>query len=350
MAGGLVGAALLSGLGQGMSNVAQTGMQVLGASFLQQQRQAAEDRRLAIMEKYASEREARGYAHQATMQKGQHDFARTQQQETFAHSDKAAEDAVTRAQRVAREERERQRNPEEIAADADAEALRFRVGEGTRTAKRKDELAWNVEAEATKAELLAGNKNYLESVAKIKDASQTEGDRAESALKVLQLQQSKEGETLKQAYVTAVQSGDQAKIASAKKAFQAFSEKPWEDDKLTAKMASDGLRESGNEIVRLSAQMKDVMPGSPEAAGLQRRLQTAQDSHDAYDTILKTRLGMPTQTQKKGPDFANFKDPMKPETLNAGTSSPGTPASPTPSPDADAYLAAKRQEAAQRPA
>lgn len=347
MASGLIGAALASGFGQGLSNAAQTGMQIMGASMLQKERLAADERRMAIMEKYAAEREGRGYAHQETMLGKQQDFARGQQQEQFGQNQLSADLAVGRAETAAERERTRQRDPNTITADAKAEEERYNATSGVRVSKRKDELGWSIEAEATKAELLAGNKNYLESVAKIKDASQTEGDRAESAMKVLQLQQSKEGESLKQDYVSAVKSGDQGKIATTKKAFQAFSEKPWEDDKLTAKMASDGLRESGNEIVRLSAQMKDVMPGSAEAAALQRRLQTAQDSHDAYDTILKTRLGLPGQSPKKGPDFANFKDPMKPDTLNAGTPAPTVP-SPARTAEATNYLATKREEVAQR--
>lgn len=73
MAKGLIGAAMLSGLGQGMTNVSNTlgqAAQFVGASMLQRERNEMEMNRLKIMEQAAAAREQRGY-----------DFQRGQAQE-----------------------------------------------------------------------------------------------------------------------------------------------------------------------------------------------------------------------------------------------------------------------------
>ena len=68
MARGLIGAAMLSGAGQGLANAAGTGIQIYGTMMLQQQREQMEERKLKLMEQFASEREQRGYDFQRGMQ------------------------------------------------------------------------------------------------------------------------------------------------------------------------------------------------------------------------------------------------------------------------------------------
>lgn len=81
MAFGMLGAAMASGMGQGLANASSTGMQLVGASMLQRERADMENKRLAIMEQYASAREQRGYQHQdETLAKTQ-EFQRGMEQE-----------------------------------------------------------------------------------------------------------------------------------------------------------------------------------------------------------------------------------------------------------------------------
>lgn len=67
MANGLIAASMLSGFGQGVADAAKTGMQFVGASLLQRERQAMEDRRMQLMEQAAAAREQRGYDFQRGM-------------------------------------------------------------------------------------------------------------------------------------------------------------------------------------------------------------------------------------------------------------------------------------------
>lgn len=68
MAKGLLASAMLSGLGQGVANAAGTGMQVYSSMLLQQQREQMEERKVKLMEQYATAREQRGYDFQRGLQ------------------------------------------------------------------------------------------------------------------------------------------------------------------------------------------------------------------------------------------------------------------------------------------
>lgn len=76
MANGLISAAMASGLGKGLGDAAQNGMQLVGYSLLQRERQAMEERRQMLMEQAAAAREQRGYAHAEKMQASNQDFQR----------------------------------------------------------------------------------------------------------------------------------------------------------------------------------------------------------------------------------------------------------------------------------
>lgn len=121
MARGLIGAAMLSGAGQGLANAAGTGIQIYGTMMLQQQREQMEERKLKLMEQFASEREQRGYQHQDET------LAKTQEFQRGLEQERRGADIVLRAQ-----EREAQSNEKALDrsaasqqhADADATTRR----------------------------------------------------------------------------------------------------------------------------------------------------------------------------------------------------------------------------------
>lgn len=81
MSRGLVGSALASGFGQGLANASATGMQILGASMLQRDRQEFETNRMKILEEYAAAREGRQMGHAERLQAQNQDFQRGLAQE-----------------------------------------------------------------------------------------------------------------------------------------------------------------------------------------------------------------------------------------------------------------------------
>lgn len=71
MAKGMLGSAMLSGFGQGLTTVSNSlgqAAQLYGASWLQRERQDMENKRLALIEQYAAAREQRGYDFQRGIQ------------------------------------------------------------------------------------------------------------------------------------------------------------------------------------------------------------------------------------------------------------------------------------------
>lgn len=71
MAKGMLGSAMLSGFGQGLTTVSNSlgqAAQLYGASWLQRERQDMENKRLALIEQYAAAREQRGYDFQHGIQ------------------------------------------------------------------------------------------------------------------------------------------------------------------------------------------------------------------------------------------------------------------------------------------
>jgi hypothetical protein len=84
---------------------------------------------------------------------------------------------------------------------------------------------------------------------------------------------------------------DPATVARARQAWSAFSTKPGEEERLDASNAAAGLREAGNEIVRLQGMLKDQISGTPEYAALERRLSHAEASHDAFTERVKELTG-----------------------------------------------------------
>lgn len=338
MANGLIGAALLSGFGQGAAQAAQTGMQLYGASMLQQQRAEMENKRLALMEQYASSRERRGYAHAEAMQAGQQDFTRGQQQEQFGQNQLSADLAVRRAQDVAQAERDRLRNPDEIAKDAAAENARFTMGAGLREGRRNEDTTALAQAEIKKAELLGSNPAYLENERKLADAKMSADERMGIQLKQYQLTQSQDAQGYLDRYVQAVQSGDPEKIASTKRAYQAFSQKPWDADKVDATNATAIARELGNEITHLSAQKKDAMGDTAATEVLDRKI---NDITPMYQAALAraAKLSGVEQPKKSGPIniVDPFASPAQPGPMDA--KAPKAPAPPAEKTGLSGYLA-----------
>lgn len=116
MGRGLIGSAMLSGLGQGLGEAAKTGMNVVGASMLQRERNEMEMRKAALLETSANAREQRGYAHSEKLAQDAQANARTMQKETIAHADRAQDktlahddDKLGRTQDFTREENDKTR-------------------------------------------------------------------------------------------------------------------------------------------------------------------------------------------------------------------------------------------------
>lgn len=84
MARGMIGAATLSGVGQGLTNVSNAlgqAAQFYGASMLQRDRQEFETNRMKILEEYAAAREGRQMGHAERLQAQNQDFQRGLAQE-----------------------------------------------------------------------------------------------------------------------------------------------------------------------------------------------------------------------------------------------------------------------------
>lgn len=296
MAKGLVGAALASGFGQGMANAAQQGMSYMTTSMLLKEREEMEQRRLQLMEGYATGRENRGYAHAEQMQKNSQGFQRGTRQEEFGMGQAAADLAVSRQEAANERAREKALDPSRIAQEAKADEARYDAGDSLREKQRQEEIS----SEIDKTTALGGNKTYTSAIAALTNAEESSSQKADAALKIYQLKMTKEGQQYQDDYVEAVKSGDPGRIAKAKSAWEAFAEKPWEMDKVHGQLAAQGLREAGNEIVRLQAMMKDALPGSPQAMAIERRLANAEAERSAYSAVLKRSLHSP-DTSPAGP-------------------------------------------------
>jgi len=104
MAAGMLGAAMASGFGQGLANASSTAMQLAGTSMLQRERADMENRRLALLESYATAREQRGYQHQDET------LAKTQEFQRGLEQERRGADILLRGQ-------EREAQSAEKAAD-----------------------------------------------------------------------------------------------------------------------------------------------------------------------------------------------------------------------------------------
>lgn len=323
-------AGMVSGAGEGLSKAASQTMAVYSEFALREERDKMEMRRQQLLESHALAREQRGYEHAEKMQAGQQAFARGQQQEQFGQRQVEATLSRQQQEDQAKRERERQRNPDEIAADAAADKAKFEAGANTRTAKRTEEA----QSEIDHTDLLVNSPTYLQSQQALAAAKESPSQKIEAAIKTFQLEGSREEKRFQEDYVKAVQSGDKKKIDSAKRAYEAFAQKPWEADKVDAANVTAGLKEASIEVTRLQSMMKDAPPGSPEAQVLQRRLSNAEAAHDAYDVRLRQLTGTKPKTDKGALQIV---DPAAKSTL---TQEPGV----------EEYLAQMRQQTAQRAA
>lgn len=348
MANGLITFGAISGLGKGLADASQQGMQFLGLHMLAQERQKGEMARIEVMERYAADREGRNQEFQRGLQQErmgadlvnrsldrQHaesledrreGFQRERDTTQFDRGEQSKDLAVSREEAARRRERERLRDPDEIAADAQAEKQKFEAGAET----RKAEAMEGVQLELAKTEALVNSPSYMQAVSALAAAKEGPSQRADAALKIFELERSKEAQQYQKAYVDAVKSGDPEKVTKAKQEFEAFAQKPWEADKIDATHASQGLKESGIEITRLSGMMKDVMPGTPEAQALQRRIETAEQARDAYDARLRQLTGAQAKPAQRGGTVQindPFRSPMSaPPTMTAqGQAEPPAP-------------------------
>lgn len=100
-------AGMVSGAGEGLRKAAESGMQFIGTSALQEQREKMELRRIQLMEDNAAAREQRGYAHSERLASDAQANARSMQQQGFAQSDKTldkTQDFTSKENQLSREE------------------------------------------------------------------------------------------------------------------------------------------------------------------------------------------------------------------------------------------------------
>lgn len=104
--GKLATAGMISGLGQGLEKGLNTMQGLMGQSMLQEERNKMELQRLQLTEQYASEREARGYAHSEALAKGQQAHAERLQDRGFTHAEAMTGQQISSAESIAAGNRE----------------------------------------------------------------------------------------------------------------------------------------------------------------------------------------------------------------------------------------------------
>lgn len=149
MAGGLIAAAMLSGLGQGIGDAAKTGMQFMGASMLQKERADLETKRIQLMEGLNTARETRGYAHAEKLAAESQQNARDMQASGFEQQDrltdktnKHADDTLGKTQGFTASENEKTRDQhkaDQIQARLITERTLANAEEGTASTREHQE-------------------------------------------------------------------------------------------------------------------------------------------------------------------------------------------------------------------
>lgn len=172
---------------------------------------------------------------------------------------------------------------------------------------RKDTAVEEITTEVTKATMLAENKAWLKAQMILANAKESSASRAQAAKTMFELEQGKDGAKIRDEYVKLVAdpNADPAVVQKARDRWAAYAMKPGESEKIDATNAAAGMREAGNEIVRLQAMMKDQVPGTPEYAALGRRLSNAEASRDAYDIRVRELTGTKAAAAKEKPKITD---------------------------------------------
>lgn len=290
---------VISGAGNAGTAALSNLQTTMGTNFLQQEREKYETARLQLQDQYAQQRDTTAYTRQ-----------RADTMEGRAYAEGAPERAQTQAEAL------QPRKSALAAREFEQEAP-----------MRKAAAVEDVTNEVTKAVLLAQNKDWVKAQSIIKNAQESTASQAQAAKTMWDLDQGKEGAKLRDAYVKLKSDpkADPDALDRAKQAWETFSIKPGEADKIDASNAAAGLKEAGNEVIRLQSMLKDQIPGTPEYATLEHRLQNAEQSHDAFEARVRELTG--TKLKAAKPAVA-IKDRFKAESAPMAPSSPSAPTAP----------------------
>ncbi|MEO7666829.1 MAG: hypothetical protein ABIU97_07340 [Dehalococcoidia bacterium] len=326
----------LAGALSGGGNAATVGLQTitsgLVAEGLQDKRDAMEMRRMQLQQEFLEKRDTTNYtrgradlADARAYEKGReqevYDTGREREQATYEKGrtrkvGEAAEDLETRkgmihakagvdmAEFEANKPLARAKGLETVQAESELVGPKAALGRQTFDANkglRKDTAIEDVTIEVTKATMLAENKAWLKAQMILANAKESSASRAQAAKTMWEIEQGKQGAGLRDKYValTSDPNADPVQIQKAREAWSAYAMKPGESEKIDATNAAAGMREAGNEIVRLQGMMKDQIPGTPEYAALGRRLSTAESAHEAFTARVKELTGTKTQVKPK---------------------------------------------------
>jgi hypothetical protein len=332
MANGLIGAAIASGLGQGLANVGQQGMNFVLARTLAKDREESENRRLQLMDRLSTAREERGYAQQEKMAERSEAFQRGMEQERFGRQ-QVAED-LSQQRKESAEERAfaKETDPERIEKKVAAKEKVFDAESGLRDKMAKEEVGREVD----KMTALTKNPDYIDGIKTLTSAKESPAAKAEAALKTLQVRAAQTELDLRKELVEARKAGDKAAIRQAEDALQANNDKPWEDRRHRGTLASQAMREIGHDLVRYETALNNAAPGSPEATAIKQKIAMLDAERQGYAAIVKGSLGMETAAPQA--KTFNIVDPLdksggKPGPASIMADTPQTPAKPGTKPD-----------------
>lgn len=305
----LTTAGMISGGGNaGTAALANIQTAVL-AGGLQDERAQWEAKRVQLQNDYTTQRDTTAYDRQRADVADARTYADTREEELYTKGrarkgTEAVEDLATRKGMI----------NDKAAVDsaefnAGAPLRKKQTEEALDVEKRKGEM--ETDNEIRKGIALAENKAWLKAQMTLANAKESSASRAQAAKTMWELEQGKEGAKLRDDYLTLKgdPNADPAAVLRAKEKWSTFSTKPGDAEKMDGANAAAGLKEAGNEIVRLQGMMKDQVPGTPEYDALARRLQNAEQSHEAYDLRLKELTGSAKPVAKPKMEIKDrFKD------------------------------------------
>lgn len=261
------------------------------------------------------------------LQKGSQDFIRERDETANTRAQFNIQEERAYTERLLSESRAYTEGAPRRAMDT-AEALQprssalaartFEQEKPTRDAAAKEDIV----NEVTKATLLAENKAWLKAQTILSSTKESSASKAQAAKTMFELERGQRGAKLQDDFLAleADPQADPAQVSQARAAWSSFSTKPGESEKIDASHASAGLKEAGNEIVRLQSMMSLQMPGTPEYVAITRRLQNAEYAHDAYDARLRELTGAKSNPAESLQTDLSKLDPWQTSPLRKTTS------------------------------
>lgn len=261
--GGLVAAAMLSGMGQG----AQQGMQTAAQAWLLDQRNKAEMERTQFIEQQLSRR------HADTLDAEQERTNTTEAGATARHESTLKSQEANLGQQITSNEAIAQQNRDQAKALHESD----QTFKGQENDKQRDFEAGQLQ---TKIGADIGLQGLRQSYVSPLEKKQVEALNDK-------LQEDRTVRKLRDAYVASLGGKDIEKTKIAEQQYLAATGKLMDANKTDLISATAGLKDSTNEILRLSTQLKEQIPGSAEHSLIMTQLNEAIASHKAYDARVK---------------------------------------------------------------